>query len=367
MLKRFYANNFRCLENFQLDLDGPSALLIGPNGAGKSTVTHALEILQKAARGTNRVAHLVKPSDFPRGSPEAPMRLEIDVEIGGLFFRYTLALEFPRGFRELRVFEETLTCNGQPRYTRQKSAVTFSASGAKGTFNVDWHVVALPIVQEQEESDPVAVFRRWLARMMILAPMPSRISGISSTSTLEPERGVENLGDWFTGLVAAEPSAYGSFTGYLSDIFPDFKAVQNPSIGGEAREMRVQFQAEDRFLTLPFGALSDGEKCFFIAATALAAGEVYGPLLCVWDEADAHLGLSEVARFTMQLRRAAGQRLQFVMSSHNPEAIRMFSDGSTWVLHRANHLEPTRVTRLADIKGRSGDLIGDLVRGDLLP
>jgi predicted ATPase len=368
MLKRFYANNFRCLENFQLDITGSSALLIGANGAGKSTVAHALAILQKAARGTNRVAQLVKPSDFPRGNSEAPMRLELDVEIEGRAFRYTLALELPKGFRELRVFEETLLCDGQPRYTRQHSAVTFSTSGAQGAFNVDWHVVALPIVQAADESDPVAIFRRWLARMMILSPTPSRISGTSSTSTLEPERGVENLGDWFTGLIAAEPSAYGSFTEYLTEIFPDFKAIQNPSIGGEAREMRVQFQAEDRsILTLPFAALSDGEKCFFIAATALAAGEVYGPLLCVWDEADAHLGLSEVARFTMQLRHAAGPQLQFVMSSHNPEAIRMFSDESTWVLHRANHFEPTRVTRLADVKGRSGDLIGDLVRGDLLP
>ena len=76
MLKRFYANNFRCLENFQLDLGGPSSLLIGPNGAGKSTVTHALAILQQAARGTNRVAQLVKPTDFPRGKSEGPMRIE---------------------------------------------------------------------------------------------------------------------------------------------------------------------------------------------------------------------------------------------------------------------------------------------------
>ena len=367
MLKKFYVHNFRCLENFQLELDDASALLIGANGAGKSTVTHALEILQRVARGATRVGQLVKPSDFPRGAADAPMRFEIEAEIEGQAFKYTLALELPKGFRELRVTEETLSCDGQARFDRQLSGVKFSAHGRAGEFVLDWHVVALPIVQATDEADPAAVFRRWLARMMIFAPAPSRISGISSTSTLEPERGLANLGDWFTGLVATEPSAYGHLTSYLGEIFPDFKAVQNPSIGGEAREMRVQFQVDDRSLTLPFAALSDGEKCFFIAATALAAAEVYGPLVCVWDEADAHLGLSEVARFTLELRRAAGPRLQFVMSSHNPEAIRMFTDQSTWLLHRANHLEPTRVSRVADLPGRSGDLIGDLKRGDLLP
>jgi predicted ATPase len=367
MLKRFYAHNFRCLENFELSLVGPSALLIGRNGSGKSTVTHALAVLQGAARGANRVASLLKPADFPGGNAHAPMRFELDVEIDGRAFRYVLALELPKGFRELRVCEEALTCDGEPRYTRQLAAVTVSGGGNRGRFELDWHFVALPIVQAWDESDPAAVFRRWLARTMILAPTPSQIRGTSATATLEPDREVKNLGDWFTGLIAAEPSAYGLFTKYLVEVFPDFKAVQNPSIGGEAREMRVQFQEGGRSLTLPFAALSDGEKCFFIGATALAAAEVYGPLLCVWDEADAHLGLSEVARFTLHLRQAAGSRLQFVMSSHNPEAIRMFSDESTWVLHRASHLEPTRVSRLRDVEGRSGDLIDDLVRGDLLP
>jgi predicted ATPase len=367
MLKRFYVHNFRCLENFQLQLDEPSALLIGPNGAGKSTVTHALEILQKVARGTNRVAHLVKLSDFPGSVSGAPMRFEIEAEIEGRTFKYALALELPEGFRELRVMDETLSCDGELRFGRQISEVDFSAYGKTGKFNVDWHVVALSIVQAVSPADPIAVFCSWLARMMILAPEPSRIGGTSSGPTLEPARGLANLADWFTGLVATQPAAYGLLARYLGEFYPDFKAIQNPLIGGEAREMRVQFQLDGRSLTLPFAALADGEKCFFVAAMALAAAEVYGPLVCIWDEADAHLGLSEVARFTLELRRATGPRLQFIMSSHNPEAIRMFTAQSTWLLHRASHMEPTRVSRVAELPGGTGDLLADLRRGDLFP
>ena len=45
MLERLYVHNFRCLENFTLDLAGhPSALLIGKNGAGKSTVLRSLKL-----------------------------------------------------------------------------------------------------------------------------------------------------------------------------------------------------------------------------------------------------------------------------------------------------------------------------------
>jgi predicted ATPase len=68
VIRRFYIHNFRCLENFELPVSGHTAvLLIGDNGAGKSTVAHALQVLQRIARGTNRVGGLVSESDFTRG------------------------------------------------------------------------------------------------------------------------------------------------------------------------------------------------------------------------------------------------------------------------------------------------------------
>ena len=56
MLQRLYIHNFRCLENFELNLkDMPSALLIGKNGSGKSTIASALEIFQSIGRDINKV------------------------------------------------------------------------------------------------------------------------------------------------------------------------------------------------------------------------------------------------------------------------------------------------------------------------
>jgi energy-coupling factor transporter ATP-binding protein EcfA2 len=53
------------LENFELPVSGHSSvLLIGKNGSGKTSVSYALEILQKIARGANRVKDLVTPDDF---------------------------------------------------------------------------------------------------------------------------------------------------------------------------------------------------------------------------------------------------------------------------------------------------------------
>jgi len=124
MIRRIYLHNFRCLENFELSLDGfSSALLIGRNGSGKTSVGTALEVLQKIARGTNRVGDLVRPSDLTRGRTEVPMRFEIEMVLAGKTYTYVVAFEFPGGFRELRVSEEKLVVDGQPIFSRELAEV----------------------------------------------------------------------------------------------------------------------------------------------------------------------------------------------------------------------------------------------------
>ena len=83
-----------------------------------------------------------------------------------------------------------------------------------------------------------------------------------------------------------------------------------------------------------------------ICALVLAANDAYGPVLCFWDEPDNYLALAEVGHFVLALRKAFQSGGQFIATSHNPEAIRRFSDENTLVLYRKSHLEPTIVRPL---------------------
>ncbi len=371
VLRRLYIHNFRCLENFELPISGQSSvLLIGKNGAGKTTVGLALEILQRIARqgGTNRVGDLVKPKDFTRGRSDVPMRFEIEVELGAEVYQYVIAFEFPRGFKELRVFEEKLIVDGSPVFTRELAQVNLARTGpdSDAQFGIDWHLIALPIVQERSRHDPLFIFKQWLANTLILRPMPSLIGGDSEEETLQPNPQVTNFGAWFSGLLAFAPSAYGKIDEYLKQVMPDWKDIKNPVVGKDSRSLVVQFATEQGSVNLPFADLSDGEKCFMICALALAANDTHGPLLCFWDEPDNYLALDEVGHFVLSLRKAFQSGGQFIATSHNPEAISRFSDENTLYLFRKSHLEPTIVRPLSEIQ-ISGDLVGALVRGDLAP
>jgi ABC-type Mn2+/Zn2+ transport system ATPase subunit len=367
VIRRLYVHNFRCLENFELPISGRSSvLLIGKNGAGKTTVSLALQILQRIARDTNRVGDLVKPKDFSRGRTDVPMRFEIEVELGGNVYEYIIAFEFPDGFKELRVFEEKLTVSGKPVFSREVAQVHLARAGQEANFLIDWHLVALPIVQLKSTDDPLFVFKRWLANMLVLRPMPSLITGESENETLQPNPPVTNFGAWFSGLLADAPSAYTKIADYLKQVMPDLKDIKNPIVGRESRSLVVQFSTDQGSVSVPFEDLSDGEKCFMICALVLAANDAHGPLLCFWDEPDNYLALDEVGHFVLALRQAFRSGGQFIATSHNPEAIRRFSDENTLFLFRKSHLEPTLARRLNELQV-SGDLVGAMIRGDVAP
>jgi ABC-type oligopeptide transport system ATPase subunit len=245
VIRRFYVHNFRCLENFELPVAGHSSiLLIGNNGSGKTTVGLALEILQKIARGTNRVDNLVKPKDFTRGRTDVPMRFELEVELKDKNYEYDIAFEFPPGFKELRVCEERLSVGGKTVYAREQAQVELARAGVdqdKAKFRIDWHLVAPPIVQEPSRTDPLFIFKQWLARMLILRPNPSLILGESKQETLEPNPQVTDFAEWFTGLLASTPAAYTKIEEYIRQVMPDLRDIQNPLIGKDSRNLIVQF------------------------------------------------------------------------------------------------------------------------------
>lgn len=322
--------------------------------------------LAAVARGTNRVGELVKSKDIARGRADVPIRFELEVELGKQFYAYEVAFELPEGFRELRVREEKLSVSGKVVYSRDLATVHLTRTGQakEAIFSIDWHLVALPIIQQLPNENPVNMFKAWLGRTLILRPLPSLIVGHSQEETLLPNIDATNIGAWFAGMVAHAPAAYSTIENYLKQVMADLDDIKNPLIGADSRSLSVQFSNKQGNLTLPFADLSDGEKCFVISALVLAANKAYGPLLCFWDEPDNYLAPSEVGHFVMALRSAFQAGGQFIATSHNTEAIQRFSDENTLHLFRKSHLEPTIVRSLEEIP-HTGDLVGSIVRGDL--
>ncbi|MFE8645631.1 AAA family ATPase [Sphingomonas sp. NCPPB 2930] len=374
MLQRLYIHNYRSFQNFELKVgDAHSSLLIGKNGAGKSSIARVLRIFQAIGRGDNRLKDLVNPREFFGGGSATPMRIEIETLVQGHSFRYALALELPERFKELRVMEERLERDGEPIYLREQAQVSLrrqdALPSADARFLVDWHLVALSIIQEHSTSDPIYIFKAWLARMVILAPVPDRMQSDSGDKTLWPETSAGNLADWLAGVLSQYPAAYSTISEYLLQVMPDLQDFLYEDLGQESRRLIVRFGLKGQgTLPLAFDQLSDGEKCFFLCSVIVAANRFYGPLLCFWDEPDNYLSLSEVSHFVMTLRRAFEGQGQILMTSHNEESIRRFSDENTWVIGRGSHMEPSQIRLLGELRerGERGESPPDVIQSLLL-
>ena len=365
MIERLYAHNFRCLENFTIDFGArPSVLVIGKNGAGKSTVLQCLALFQSICRGSNRVGKLISASDFTQHRMNHPMRFEVELTLSGKQFKYAVSFEWPETFREARILDESLSVDGQVIFTRHQAQIHLSGGAA---FGLDWHIVALPVINERPGERAIQDIKTFFACMILIAPIPAKMTGFSEEPSMELQDDAANYASCLRGLLGQKPAAYSEFDSYVKTVIPDFSSIENIERGESGTQLIVKFEQQNpqRSLSVEFKALSDGEKCFFLSAYIIASNSVGSPVFCMWDEPDNHLSLSEVGQFITGLRKMSNLSGQFIATIHHPETVRKFSDETTFVLTRRSHLDPTVVRPLADFT-YSGDLINALIRDEIV-
>jgi predicted ATPase len=365
MIERLYVNNFRCLENFSIDFGPrPSTLLIGKNGTGKSTVRHALAVFQSICRGSGRVRELIQRSDFAQYRTHIPIRFVADLKLDDKSFEYWIAFDWPEHFREARIIEEGLTVDSEVVFSRKQAQVD-TAGGS--SFRLDWHIFALPIINDRAAERSIGRVKAFFASMILLAPYPASVSGFSEEDTFELQQDAANFSSFLNALLSQYPASYSVIIDYLKFTIPDLESFGNVLRGEKGKQLIVKFERGDPPGVLPidFKHLSDGEKSFFFSAMIVASNKLREPVFCFWDEPENHLSLPEIGHFITQLRKLANRNGQFIATSHHPETIRRFSDENTLVFTRNSHLEPT-VARPLDDFDYNSDLIGALIRGEII-
>jgi energy-coupling factor transporter ATP-binding protein EcfA2 len=303
MIELLRVQNFRCLESVTLDFAGrPSALIIGKNGVGKSTVRQSLALLQGICRGSSRVGKLIAASDFTQHRTDHPMRFDIEATLEKRRFRYTVSFDWPPHFREARIVEESLSVDGAAVFVRHLGQIQL----ADGTvFGLDEHIFALPVINERPPERAIQDIKAFFASMILIAPIPGNMTGYSESPSLELEHDAANYASCLRALLGQKPAAYSAFESYVRAVIPDFSSIENVERGENGTQLMVKFEqgGSRRSLSVEFKALSDGEKCFFLSAYIVATNTVGSPVVCVWDEPDNHLSLSELGQFIMGLRK----------------------------------------------------------------
>ena len=367
MITRIYVDNFRCLTNFEFKVkEDKNALFIGGNGAGKSSLLKILYILKRIAYGDNTLADKFTKEEYGFSGTKKPIVFEIDVETGRHLFSYGIKVEFPDTFYKPRIKQEYLSVDDKTCFSRELADI----SVGKAVFSLDWHIAALPIIQAHQ-ADPVSVFREWLKNMLLMAPVPANIQGVTN----ENDDGVldlcaSNFVSWLSNILGQYPHLYGSIDRYIKDFLPDFGHFIFLDVGRDAKELQLVFEKNNLELSIPFEKLSDGEKLLFLSAAVFAIAQSRKSVFCFWDEPNNYISASLLDFFIRKLLGCFEQNEgQLWVVSHNIEIIAGFNDENSWVFRRNGHWGPTvpliTIAELRKSKKFTGDLATGLLMGDI--
>ncbi len=367
MIKRLYAHNFRCLQNFEFNMTGlNSAFLLGKNGSGKTTIFDVIEIFQKIGQGVTSLKELINKSSFSFDNKSLPIEFELDVVIDKKNFSYRLSIEFPEGFASPRVKSENLLIDQKPTLKRDGGQTAFNDISH---FLLDWHHIGIPLISVKSDNEPLAIFRNWLRDIIILSPFPRHFLALSKTESTTISREAENVLDWAKWLLSSNPSLYTTMSDFLKFRMPDLEVFKwNNNTERDGRELLFTFKEGDGSVDIDFGQLSDGEKIFFLAATVIAAQKNNSTILCLWDEPDNFIGLVELNHFVTACRKAfeaSHSQAQLIMISHNAQVINNFSNHNIFLVKRTSHLSPTRIEIAETIQYKSKTLVDAFDSGEL--
>lgn len=367
MLKKLYIHQYRCLQNFEINLSSlNSALLLGKNGSGKSTLFDAVELLQQIGRGVSKISELIEEKDFSFGEKERPILLEVQAELGGQNYCYMLEIDFPENFHTPKIKKEVLKVDGTEVLGREGGKTSLHQSKE---FTLDWHHIGLPLISNTREGSPIATFRGWLGRIIVLSPWPANFESVSKLQTPYLDRQATHVADWVRNILADSPNLYAKISDFLKMRMPDFEVFSFEATGKNERELTIGFKAEGQpSFSLGFGQLSDGEKIYFLTAAVLAAISAKTPVFCLWGEPDNFIALREISHFITACRKEFENHpngSQLLISTHNPRVINEFSGHNTFILSRSSHMQPTRINLLQGKDYLSPSVVDAFENGEL--
>lgn len=340
MLTRIYADNFRCLTNFELKLDRLT-LLMGANGSGKTSVFEVLRRLQQFMAGDCKVQQAFPYREVTRWQNRSEQRFELDLQIGNDPLHYILAIDHEEGGSKCRVKEETLSQGGKPLFTRRFENVTlFRDDHTKGPgYTYDWTLPAMAGVQPSHDNKKLTAFRKQIANFVIAGISPSQMEPDSREEAALLTPRMENFVSWYRRLAQENLGSMMELFTELKHVLPGFSSFSLKNVGEEVKGLKVLFDHPDtprKTLPYDFGELSDGQRVL-IALYTLIHGLKGEGLTLFLDEPDNYVALREIQPWLSTLNDACGESFeQAVLISHHPEIIDYLGTSKGRWFHRTN-------------------------------
>jgi len=369
MITRVYADNFRCLVNFELPLER-LLLLMGKNGSGKSSVFDVLEKLQALLRG-GLVADVFAPEDLTEWMKSPLQTFELAVQGNGGQYEYRLVIEHARERGLQRIKEERLRYDGRELFAfrlvdaQESSAQLYRDDYSAGpAVPFDWRRSGVGALLPRRDNTKLTWFKEYLTRLMVVRINPFQIAAETCAEAAQPRTDMTDFVSWYRYVVQGQQRAMLDLTAVLRDVLPRFDSFELQQEGGRTRVLYALFAGPNEghtYHAVRFDKLSHGQQALVVLYSVLMCAP-HDTCLCL-DEPDNFVMLAEIQPFVLALRdRCQERELQTLVISHHPEYINYFGP-ERGLLFQRTHNGPVRARRVAHEQNAPLDLAEVMARG----
>ena len=283
MIKRLYADNYRCFVNFELHLEEMS-LLLGRNGAGKSSVLDIVFAVRELLSGRTPVTGVsaFPPSTLTRWQSRRVQAFELDVDLNDSTFVYRLEVEHDKVQQRARIQLERLTEQGDLLFNFEAGQVQLyrdDLSEGPG-FPSDWTVSSLARVAPGKDNTRLVSFQNFMRRVIVCSLYPRAFAPESATEDEVLQRDGRNFAGWYRHMSQERPDLIAEYTETMKSVLDGFRGIRMEKVGLDTRALIMVFREGSEDYQLRFDEVSDGQR----ALTALHAlkSALRG---CVWKQA----------------------------------------------------------------------------------
>ena len=323
MIRRFYADNFRCLTNFEIEL-GEANIFLGANGTGKTSVLAILQKIQNLIVRGARVDETFPVRDITLDRNLEEQRFEIKVWIDHHIYDYRLTVEHDQERRKMRIAEEILEHDGRPIFEfRRGQAQLYHDDYQPGPeYPFDWTLSGIGTLYERSENRKIANFKKEIRNYIIVNPCPPLYTPETRTEDefLDPLMG--NFVGWYRHHSLENMGSIGTLIAALRETIPAFESFQMREWGEDSRALKAVFRRpSSATVNYGFDQLSDGQRALIALYSLLYLTEDRRVSLFI-DEPDNYLSLREIQPWLVQANQRCPMSLeQLVVVSHHPVTI----------------------------------------------
>jgi len=337
MITRLYADNYRCLSNFEAKF-APLTILLGPNGSGKSACLGLVAGLRDLILGRTNVAILCPDESRTRWDKRIEQTFEMGVRLNEGDFLYRLVvihLPHPNRRRKsvfIHIVEESLLVDGQLLYRASMDDIRiYSDEGNESApLLPDWQISGISRIHEGFDNLKLIAFRDFMATVPVIALNPYAVN--PATREKEPvdlpSVDCGDFTDFLANLILSDAQVMRPVEDALRNgPLPDLLAFE-AQLSGDVRVVYCLFSPQNGApLRFRLDELSSGQIATIILLTVAIFAEKHEGAL-ILDEPGNFLAVSEMQPFLSQLESLALEHdRQVIISTHHPVAIDFLAAG----------------------------------------